>query len=102
MLLAAGRTRACAVRRRPASSMRLRCALLGLLGLVAFPAGSAASDGLARCERSILGGSDAYVARRGAALARCVAKAARCPAAFGSQATTAERNKSAKSRTPIA
>jgi len=70
--------------------MRLRCALLGLLALVAFPAGSAAGDGLARCERSILGGSDAYFARRGAALARCVAKAARCPAAFASQATAAD------------
>jgi len=70
--------------------MRLPYALLGLLALVAFPAGSAAGDALARCERSILGGSDAYFARRGAALARCVAKAARCPAAFASQATAAD------------
>jgi len=70
--------------------MRLPYALLGLLALVAFPAGSAGGDALARCERSILGGSDAYFARRGAALARCVAKAARCPAAFASQATAAD------------
>jgi len=70
--------------------MRLPYALLGLLALVAFPAGGAAGDGLARCERSILGASDAYFARRGAALARCVAKAARCPAAFASQATAAD------------
>ena len=70
--------------------MRLPYALLGLLAFVAFPAGSAGGDALARCERSILGGSDAYFARRGAALARCVAKAARCPAAFASQATAAD------------
>src|SRR6266516_1655825 len=87
MFLAASRTRACAVRRSPAIAMRLPHVLLGLLALVAFPAGSAGGDALARCERSILGGSDAYFARRGAALARCVAKAARCPAAFASQAT---------------
>src|SRR5206468_847757 len=89
MFLAAVRTRACAVRRSPAIAMRLPYALLGLLALVAFPAGSAGGDALARCERRILGGSDAYFARRGAALARCVAKAARCPAAFASQATAA-------------
>src|SRR5437899_3151216 len=92
MLLAAGSSGACAVRRSPADTMRLRCALLGLLALAAFPVPGARGegDGLARCERRIVGASDAFFARRGAALARCVAKAVRCPAAFTSQATAAD------------
>src|SRR5207244_8363358 len=92
MLFAAGRAGAHAVRPNPTNAMRLRCATLGLLVLAVFPARGVRGedDGLAHCERNIIGASDDFFARRSAVLAGCVAKAARCPAALAGQTTAAD------------